>query len=55
MEDVQDLGQMEMPEEKEEPSEEKGDEQHGESVNRSCSCSCDNRTADVRGVLICHF
>ena len=36
MADVQDLGQMEMPEDKEEPSEEKGDEQQGErssSVN----------------------
>lgn len=46
MEDVQDLCQMEMPEEKEEHSEEKGDEQHGErslSVNRGYSCSCDCR------------
>ncbi|XP_040892166.1 rho family-interacting cell polarization regulator 1-like, partial [Toxotes jaculatrix] len=34
VEDVQDLGQMEMPEDKEEPSEEKGDEdeQHGEDT-----------------------
>lgn len=30
MGDVQDLGQIEMPDEKEEPSEEKGDEGHGE-------------------------
>ncbi|KAF1392893.1 hypothetical protein PFLUV_G00032760 [Perca fluviatilis] len=33
VEDVQDLCQMEMPEEKEEHSEEKGDEQHGEDTS----------------------
>ncbi|XP_070692126.1 rho family-interacting cell polarization regulator 1-like [Pempheris klunzingeri] len=33
VEDVQDLGQMEMPEEKEEHSEEKGDEKHGEDTS----------------------
>lgn len=32
VEDVQDLGQIEMPEDQEEQSEEKGDEQHGEDT-----------------------
>ena len=30
MEDVQDLGEIELPEDKEEPSKEKGAERHGE-------------------------